>query len=165
MESDRSQEILNGFADYIENIKELLSHELWENVFFNCTKNEVLIFWLLYRRKEAKMSEIAEYIHVPLNTATGIVGRMEKSGMVRRARSDADKRIVLVSFSESGREMFKKLMDELLSYGVKILGSLSGEERKLLESMMGKVKDVLAQKKQEEKKVEAQPQVRRIMIE
>ena len=165
MESDRSQEILNGFADYIENIKELLSHELWENVFFNCTKNEVLIFWLLYRRKEAKMSEIAEYIHVPLNTATGIVGRMEKSGMVRRARSDADKRIVLVSFSDSGREMFKKLMDELLSYGVKILGSLSGEELKLLESMMGKVKDVLAQKKQEEKKVEAQPQVRRIMIE
>ena len=86
-ENESSEEVLKGFTDYIEEIKELLSLDLWSNIFLNCTKNEVLIFWLLYQKGEVNMSEIAEYIHVPLNTATGIVSRMEKKGLIERNHS------------------------------------------------------------------------------
>ena len=76
------EELSQFIIDYIEEVKELLSSDLWENVFLNCSKNEVLIFWLLYRREEVNMTEVADYIHVPLNTATGIINRMEKNGLV-----------------------------------------------------------------------------------
>lgn len=157
-----SEEILQNFTDYIEEIKELLTMELWENIFLNCSKNEVLVFWLLYRQKEVNMSDIAEYIHVPLNTATGIIGRMEKNGLIERTRSAEDKRIVLITFSEKGRAQFQKLVDELMSYGVKILGELTASEMKLVESMMAKVKKVL-----KEEKVQKEPakKVRKITIE
>lgn len=157
-----SEEILQNFTDYIEEIKELLTMELWENIFLNCSKNEVLVFWLLYRQKEVNMSDIAEYIHVPLNTATGIIGRMEKNGLIERTRSAEDKRIVLITFSEKGRAQFQKLVDELMSYGVKILGEFTASEMKLVESMMAKVKKVL-----KEEKVQKEPakKVRKITIE
>ncbi len=161
-EMTAAEEGLKQFTDYIEEIKELLSSDLWGNIFLNCSKNEVLIFWLLYRKKEVNMSEIAEYIHVPLNTATGIVGRMEKSGLVERTRSEEDKRIVLIRFSHKGMTQFQRLVGELMTYAMQILGALTPEEQKLLESMMTKVKEVL---KQEKKKEVIEKKVRRITIE
>ncbi|MBR4760989.1 MAG: MarR family transcriptional regulator [Lachnospiraceae bacterium] len=156
---------LEQFYDYIEEVKELISSDLWENIFLNCTKNEVLILWLLYRKGEVNMSQIAEYIHVPLNTATGIISRMEKNEMVGRMRSKEDKRIVLISFTEKGRLQFQKLMDELLSYGVKVLGSLTKEEMELLQGMMTKVKKVLKEEKEQKEQKETKTKVRKIMIE
>ncbi|MBO5986226.1 MAG: MarR family transcriptional regulator [Lachnospiraceae bacterium] len=157
-----SGEILLNFTNYIEEVKELLTMDLWENVFLNCSKNEVLIFWKLFKDREVNMSEIAEYIHVPLNTATGIVGRMEKNGLVERTRSKEDKRIVLITFSEKGRAQFQRLVDQLMGVGVKVLGELSPSELKLVEGLMTKVKKVL---KEEKAKEEPAKKVRRIAIE
>lgn len=102
--------VFDFIFEYVEEVKELLSSDLWENIFLNCSKNEVLIFWLLYRKREVNMTEIAEYIHVPLNTATGIVNRMEKGGFIVRTRSTEDKRVVLIGFSEKGMAQFEKLV-------------------------------------------------------
>ena len=157
-----SGEILLNFTNYVEEIKELLTMDLWENVFLNCSKNEVLIFWMLFKDKEVNMSEIAEYIHIPLNTATGIVGRMEKNGLVERTRSKEDKRIVLITFSEKGRAQFQRLVDQLMNYGIKVLGELTPSELKLIEGLMTKVKTVL---KEEKAKEEPANKIRKITIE
>lgn len=157
-----SSEILLNFTNYIEEVKELLTMDLWENVFLNCSKNEVLIFWMLFKDREVNMSEIAEYVHVPLNTATGIVGRMEKNGLVERTRSKEDKRIVLITFSEKGRAQFQRLVDQLMNMGVKVLGELSPSELKLVEGLMTKVKKVLKEEKAKEEPIK---KVRKITIE
>lgn len=160
--NDKPEEVLKNFTDYIEEIKELLSLDLWSNIFLNCSKNEVLLFWLLYQKGEVNMSEIAEYIHVPLNTATGIVSRMEKNSLIERTHSKEDKRVVLITFTEKGRAQFNRLVEELLSYGMKILGSLTGDELKLLESIMTKAKAVFKEEHDKEAEVK---KVRKITIE
>ena len=157
-----SPETFQIIADYIEEAKELLSSDLWENIFLNCTKNEVLIFWLLYQRNEVNMTEIAEYIHVPLNTATGIINRMEKSELIVRTRSKEDKRVVLVGFSEKGMAQFQNLVDELLYYGMKVMSSFTKEEVELFCKMTTKVLEVL---RQEKKKEETPKKIRKITIE
>lgn len=157
-----SAEAFKQFTDYIDEIKELLSSDLWSNIFLNCSKNEVLILWLLFQKKEVNMSEIAEYIHVPLNTATGIVGRMEKSGLVERTRSVQDKRIVLIRFSDKGMKQFNKLVNELMTYAAQVLSEFTPQELKLLEDMMSKVKTVL---KQAKKKEDTEKKIRRITID
>ena len=162
IEQGLSVEAFKQFTDFAEEIKELLSSDLWENIFLNCSKNEVLIFWLLYQKKEVNMSEIAEYIHAPLNTATGIISRMEKSGLVERMRCEQDKRIVLIRFSEKGLTQFGRLINELMSYGAKILGEFTPQELSLLEKMMTKIKEVMKQEKEKEKPV---AKVRKITIE
>lgn len=157
-----SQETFQTIADYIEDVKELLSSDIWENIFLNCSKNEILIFWLLYQKGEVNMTEIAEYIHVPLNTATGIVNRMEKNELIVRTRSKEDKRVVLIVFSEKGMAQFQNLVNELMYYGMKVVSSFTKEEMVLFSKMTTKVKEVL---KQEKKKEEAPKKIRKIEIE
>lgn len=156
------EELSQFIIDYIEEVKELISSDLWENVFLNCSKNEVLIFWLLYRKEEVNMTEIADYIHVPLNTATGIIGRMEKNGFIMRMRSKEDKRVVHIRFSEKGMAQFEALVSELFRYGMQVAGCLTKEELDLLYKMTEKVLGVLRQEKQKET---ASRKVRKIEIE
>lgn len=108
------------------------------------------------------MTEIAEYIHVPLNTATGIVNRMEKKGLISRTRSEEDKRVVIIGFSEKGMAQFQSLINEMIYYGMKVIGSLTKEEMELFYKMTSKVKEVL---RQEKKREETSKKIRRITIE
>lgn len=157
-----SQETFQVIIDYIEEVKELLSSDLWGNIFLNCSKNEVLVFWLLYQKSEVNMTEIAEYIHVPLNTATGIINRMEKNELIVRTRSKEDKRVVLIGFSEKGMTQFQKLINELMYYGMKVMSSFTKEEMDVFYKMTTKVKEIL---KQEKRKEETPKKVRKITIE
>ena len=157
-----SQETFRAIADYIEEVKELLSSDIWENIFLDCSKNEVLIFWLLYQRSEVNMTEIAEYIHVPLNTATGIINRMEKNELIVRTRSKEDKRVVFIGFSEKGMTQFQSLVNELMYYGMKVMSSFTKEERNLFYKMTTKVKEIL---RQEKRKEDTPKKVRKIIIE
>ena len=157
-----SQETFRAIADYIEEVKELLSSDIWENIFLDCSKNEVLIFWLLYQRGEVNMTEIAEYIHVPLNTATGIINRMEKNELIVRTRSKEDKRVVLIGFSEKGMTQFQSLVNELMYYGMKVMSSFTKEEMTLFYKMTTKVKEIL---RQEKRKEDTPKKVRKIIIE
>lgn len=152
----------NVIVDYIDEVKELLSSELWENVFLNCSKNEVFVFWLLYRRGEVNMTEIAEYIHVPLNTATGIITRMEKSGLIVRTRSQEDKRVVNISFSEKGMAQFEALVGEITRYGMQVVRSFTEEEMALFYKMTSKIMEILRQENQKET---VSRKVRKITIE
>ena len=157
-----SQETFRAIADYIEEVKELLSSDIWENIFLDCSKNEVLIFWLLYQRSEVNMTEIAEYIHVPLNTATGIINRMEKNELIVRTRSKEDKRVVLIGLSEKGMTQFQSLVNELMYYGMKVMSSFTKEEMNLFYKMTTKVKEILRQDKRKE---DTPKKVRKIIIE
>ncbi|MDE7287812.1 MAG: MarR family transcriptional regulator, partial [Lachnospiraceae bacterium] len=138
-----SQETFQMIRDYIEEVKELLSSDIWENIFLSCSKNEVLILWLLYQKSEVNMTEIAEYIHVPLNTATGIINRMENNGLIVRTRSQEDKRVVLIGFSEKGMAQFQNLINELMYYAMKIMSSFTKEEMDLFYKITTKVKEIL----------------------
>lgn len=157
-----SPETFQIIIDYIEEVKELLSSDIWENIFLNCSKNEVLIFWLLYQRSEVNMTEIAEYIHVPLNTATGIINRMEKNELIVRTRSKEDKRVVLIGFSEKGMTQFQNLINEMMYYGMKVMSSFTKEEMALFYKMTTKIKEIL---RQEKRKEETPKKVRKITIE
>lgn len=157
-----SQETFQTITEYIEEIKELLSSDIWGNIFLDCSKNEVMIFWLLYQKGEVNMTEIAEYIHVPLNTATGIITRMEKNELIVRTRSKEDKRVVLIGFSEKGMTQFQKLVNELMYYGMKMMSSFTKEEMALFYKMTTKVKEIL---REEKRKEDSPKKVRKIAIE
>ncbi|MCR5799310.1 MAG: MarR family transcriptional regulator [Lachnospiraceae bacterium] len=146
-----SNEQFENIKKYIDDIKELLSADIWESIFLNFTKNEILVFWLLYQKKEVNMTEIAEYIHVPLNTATGIVNRMEKNDLIIRNRSTVDKRVVLIELSQKGNEHFEKLLFTITHYGIKVMNALTKEEMELFAKMTGKVLEVLREEKIKEK--------------
>ena len=147
---------------YIDEVKELLSPDIWENILLNCTKNEMLILFLLYRSEEVNMTQVAEYIHVPLNTATGIVARMEKRNLLIRVRSIEDKRIVTIKLCDDGLQQIQSLIKEITYYGTQITNSFTTEEMALFFRMLQKTLQIL---KQERTREENKSKVKKIVIE
>lgn len=151
--------------EFIETIKELLSPDLWESILMDCSKNEVLILWMLHQRGESNMSQIAEYIHTPLNTATGIVARMEKRKLICRTHSKEDKRVVLIALTERGRNVVESITTQLFGYIMKVGARLTNSEKQLLRSILDKVVAVLREEKEPEiKQTPKEERVRRIEI-
>jgi len=74
------------------------------------------------------MSHLAESLDVSVASATGIVTRMEERGLVQREHDEADRRIVMVSLTDAGRNVFREL-EQVRRFGLrKLLGQLSAEE-------------------------------------
>lgn len=151
--------------DYIDKAKFLLSPELWGNDLFNCSKNDVFVLLLLYRRSDVNMTQIAEYLNTPLNTATGIVARMEKRGLVNRERSSEDKRVVNIKLTDPGRETIRDIINEIVHYGQLMMDSFTPEEVQLVFKLVDKVMDTLSRDAGKTEEKQPEPKIRKITIE
>ena len=153
----------NIVFDLIDQVKVIISEDIWENILMNCTKNELFVLMLLYRKSDVNMTQIAEYIGAPLNTTTGIMGRMEKKDMIRRVRSESDKRVVTIVLTEFGRKQVGDIFGMFLQYGQIVISTLSAEELTLLSGVVGKVVAILQNNKQ--LSVATEKKIRKIEIE
>jgi DNA-binding MarR family transcriptional regulator len=151
--------------DYIDEFKFLFFPDQWSTVFLDYSKNEILVLLYLYKKKTANMTELSEYICAPLNTATGVVSRLEKKIMVERVRGNEDRRvvnIVLTSAAEAFIEEEKKLLGY---YFNEIYKSLTGEEKAAGISIINKVISVLKKGKSKETQDNTNKKVKRINID
>lgn len=114
--------------DYIDELKVLFFPEQWSDIFLDFSKNEILALLFLYRKTNANMTEIAEYIMAPLNTTTGVISRLEKKLMVERIRSAEDRRIVLITLTEAANTVIEKEKAMITKYVVKVYGTLTEDE-------------------------------------
>jgi len=137
----------NSLFDLIDQVKVIISEDFWENILMNCTKNELFVLLLLYRKSDVNMTQIAEYIGAPLNTTTGIVGRMEKKDMVRRVRSEGDKRVVTIVLTDFGQKQVGDILGMFLKHGQMVISTLSAEELTLMSGVIGKVVAILQNSK------------------
>ncbi|MBC8061803.1 MAG: MarR family transcriptional regulator [Clostridiaceae bacterium] len=152
--------------NYIDEFKVLFFPEQWSDIFLDFSKNEILALLFLYRKKNANMTEIAEYIMAPLNTATGVIGRLEKKLMVERIRSAEDRRIVLITLTEAASVVIEKEKAMIIKYLTKVYGILTEEEISSVLSIYKKVVGVFKESKNQVKEEESPVKnIRKISIE
>jgi DNA-binding MarR family transcriptional regulator len=84
------------------------------------------------------MSDFAQGIKVPLSTATRIINRMVKKGLVMRRRSDLDRRIVEIDLSPEAYVHKNRFLAERLTATERILGVLTVEENETLLELLEK---------------------------
>ncbi len=129
----------NSMFDLIDQVRIVFSQEVWDNIFMNCSKNEMFVLMLLYRQADVNMTQIAEYLNAPLNTVTGIVSRMEKKEMVQRIRSQQDKRVVTIILTDFGQKQISDIINMFLKYAQMVIGSLNPNELTMMSNIVGKV--------------------------
>lgn len=151
--------------DYMDQIKYLMSADLWGSEVLNCSKNELFVLFLLYRKESVNMTQIAEYLNVPLNTATGIVSRMEKRALLSRTRSLEDKRVVTIGMTDGGKEQVQVVVKRLLHYMNLVFDSFTAEEVQLTFRLLDKVMNVIGREAMEPAKPVKKQAIRKIIIE
>jgi MarR family transcriptional regulator, organic hydroperoxide resistance regulator len=149
----------------IDEFKFLLFPDKWSSVFLDYSKNEILAMLLIYRKNKVNMSEVAEYINAPLNTATGVISRLEKKLIVERIRDTQDKRVVMISLTEMGKDFILNEKKYIEYYFTKIYEGLTTEEKTAAISIVSKIIGILKtdiNRTEEEKPIK---KVKRIKIE
>lgn len=137
--------VLFGFFD---RMKSILNRGQWGAVAADCSKNELLALFLLYRTESANMSEIASYLDAPLNTATGVVNRLEGKGLIVRERQESDRRIVNIKLTESGSVQISELISRILSYVEAAASELTDDELETVLGIAGKVMTSFSRKQE-----------------
>lgn len=78
---------------------------------FNLTYAEIYLLQFLRRAKGVMMNEIAEEMHVPVSTATRMIGRLEKRGLLTRKKDQGDFRKKKVFLEEAGLKIVNHVED------------------------------------------------------
>lgn len=123
----------------IDNIKKLFFPEEWIELDMKFSKFELFTLLLLDKRKEITMTELVEYINSPMSTATGIVDRLVRNGCVERARSETDRRMVMLRLTDAGSQLMKKLKNMISEYISIALEDLTEEEKQFMTGIVLKI--------------------------
>lgn len=92
------------FALYSTN---LALHKLYRHLLtpINLTYPQYLVMLVLWEQDDVTVSEIGERLFLDSATLTPLLKRLESAGFIGRQRSRQDERQVVITLSESGREL------------------------------------------------------------
>jgi MarR family 2-MHQ and catechol resistance regulon transcriptional repressor len=85
------------------------------------------------------MRELAEHLAVAVNSVTSIVDHLERKGLVRRQRSEQDRRVIRVELTESGHKIYQSLVDVNRRLFRSMLGALTEDEQEIFLVLFRKI--------------------------
>ena len=94
--------LVNLFNDIMELEQKAIITERFKNI----TNNDMHIIEAIGDKAAKNMSSIAKTLKVTVGTLTIAINSLVKKGYVNRTRSEKDKRVVLISLSELGKEAY-----------------------------------------------------------
>jgi DNA-binding MarR family transcriptional regulator len=85
------------------------------------------------------MRELAQHLSVAVNSMTSIVDNLEHKKLVRRHRSEEDRRVVRVELTDTGREIYQSLVEVNLRLFRTMLGALTEDEQEIFMVLFRKI--------------------------
>lgn len=115
--------------------------ETWSDRLEGVNKMELHVLLLVQGRPDIVLGEVREKLGVPNSTLTGVIDRMERRGLARRAISSRDRRSYGLEMLEKGREVRREHDRILIMLANKMLATLDENERKTFTGLLSKVAD------------------------
>jgi DNA-binding MarR family transcriptional regulator len=85
------------------------------------------------------MTDLAGNLAIPLSTATHTIDKLVDKGLAERVRPTEDRRIVQVSLSKKGKQLYSSYHGGQLAQARSMLGTLSTGEREIFLELMVKM--------------------------
>ena len=98
-------------------------------------------------RQEAALpvSQLADGAGIAPPTATRLIDGLERAGLLKRTRSDIDRRTVLVSLTDAGREALRRKQAQIARRRRTIYARLEPEERRQSERLLRHLAEIMDQ--------------------
>ncbi len=85
------------------------------------------------------VSDLGAFLGVVPTTTSSIVDRLVKRDVMKRLRTEENRRVVILRLAPKGEEIYNTLHSRRLAVGQKVLLNLSSAERSTLTSLMRKM--------------------------
>jgi MarR family transcriptional regulator, organic hydroperoxide resistance regulator len=103
------------------------------------TGPQVTVLKVLEGVGDLSLSELSERIRAQNSTVTGIIDRMEREGLVVRARSTEDRRVINIRLTDKGAKIAREIAVEPMEVFRSALESLSPDEMQELFKILTKI--------------------------
>lgn len=90
---------------------------------------QILMLYVLMEREVSNMSELSSWLKISHGVATRTADRLVEKGLAERRHSDDDRRVVLVSLTNKGREHAERLISIHLEKMKAVLESFTEKQR------------------------------------
>ncbi len=107
------------------------------------TQTQFLVLIAIHAYGRCPMGTLARNLHVRMPTATGIVDRLVRNGVVRRAPSSEDRRRVLVTLTANGRTFIEDFQAVVRRRWDEVLASLEPRELRAFYKVITKLRQRL----------------------
>lgn len=122
-------------------IMDIEQNALKTSEFKNISVNDMHIIAAIGLHSAKNMTTVAKALSVTVGTLTTAVNSLVKKGYVQRVRSEDDRRVVLISLSETGEKVFlhHKAFHDKMAIGV--LNGLNAQEAEVLTKALQNVQE------------------------
>ncbi len=72
------------------------------------TYTQYIMFLVLWEKDGITVGELCKRLRLDTGTVTPMLKNTEKQGLIRRTRSEDDERVVVISLTEDGKDLYKK---------------------------------------------------------
>ncbi len=115
---------------------------------FGLTGPQLTVIKILEQIGDMSLSNLSARIKTQNSTVTGIIDRMEREELVKRQRSETDRRIVLIRLTPTGRKLAESIEIEPMEIFRQALASLPrqdiGDLFRILGTLQTSVRNALA---------------------
>lgn len=118
-----SKEIVRRYKTYLDRL--------------DLTYTQYIVMMVMWEEKELNVKELGDKLFLDSGTLTPVLKKLEAKGYVTRERSKIDERTLIVTLTESGKELREKAVD--IPVGMRGCLKLSDEEMVQLRTMLGKI--------------------------
>ncbi|OUM90966.1 MarR family winged helix-turn-helix transcriptional regulator [Parageobacillus thermoglucosidasius] len=110
------------------------------------TEVQLMILYTLWKRENIRLNDLAEKLNLSNSNVSSTVDRLVSAGLVARETSKEDRRAVILSLTDKGRQTIKEAFNHesiLLQRLRKIEQTIDAEEILQLLSLQQKMKNIL----------------------
>ncbi|GLH62446.1 MarR family transcriptional regulator [Parageobacillus sp. G301] len=110
------------------------------------TEVQLMILYTLLKKENIRLNDLAEKLNLSNSNVSGTVERLVSAGLVARETSKEDRRAVILSLTDKGRQKIKEAFNHesvLLQRLRKIEQTIDTEEILQFLSIQQKMKDIL----------------------
>jgi DNA-binding MarR family transcriptional regulator len=120
----------NELVEMIFAVSRLMKDEMsFTNHLTHLSILQIQGLFFIKHRTQTSMSDIAEFFHIELPSATSLVNKLCDQKLVERNSDIKDRRLVLISLTTEGKTLLELAMKERRKKLEKMLSYLSGEEK------------------------------------
>ena len=144
--------------DIVESIRRLVRAEYLDSQKmskqYGLTGPQSLVLRLLIKKGALSSADLSRQMYVTPSNITGIIDRLEKKGLVERIRKQGDRRVALITLTQSGQKLGKTIPDPIEKKIVNQLSDLEPENLQILAMTMNQIINLIDTKGAEEKSLE-----------
>ena len=118
-----SKEIVRRYKTYLDKL--------------DLTYTQYIVMMVMWEEEELNVKELGDKLFLDSGTLTPVLKKLESKGYVTRERSKIDERTLIVTLTESGKELREMAVD--IPVGMRGCLKLSDEEMVQLRTMLNKI--------------------------